>query len=376
MPVKRTQNQVVKQNVGVDISKDDFKVCFYCFEANGRKYIKGSRTFKNTAAGFKEFLKWIEKKRIKDLEVHITLEATGVYYENLTHFLHSKGYFVSVVLPNQSKAYAQSLGLKTKTDKVDAQMLGQMGLERDLRRWQPTSTQIRKLKQLTRDRTNLIEEKTALSNKIHALEHSYEADKGVVKRANQRLRLIKKQIKQVEKDILNAIQADDILQEKIDNICKVKGLGVTTVATIIAETNGFELFTSRSQLISYAGYDVVQRESGTSVKGKTRISKKGNSHIRRAMYFPALSMAKHEPVFKQLYERVLERSGIKMKGCVAVQRKALILIYTLFKNNEAYDPNYQQNKQKENSKEQSKKVDSIQMLPTLDACSKATSLVA
>lgn len=376
MPVKRTQIPVVKQNVGVDISKDDFKVCFYHLEANGRKVIKGTRTFPNTTAGFKAFLKWVEKKRIKDLEVHITIEATGVYYENLTHFLYSNGYVVSVVLPNQSKAYAESLNLKTRTDKVDARMLGQLGIERDLFRWKPISTQIRKLKQLCRDRTNLLEEKTALSNKLHALEHSFEADKGVIKRAKQRLNLIKKQIKQVEKDISMTIQADEVLQKKIDNICKIKGLGQTTVATIITETNGFELFTSRSQLISYAGYDVVQKQSGTSVQSKTRISKKGNSHIRRALYFPAICMVKHEPAFTQLYERVLESSGIKMKGYVAVQRKALVLIYTLFKNNEAYDPNYQHNKQKENIEESSKKVDSIQMLPTLDARSKATSFVA
>ncbi|MFK7906637.1 MAG: IS110 family transposase [Chitinophagales bacterium] len=376
MPVKKPQISVIKQNIGVDISKDDFKACFYHLEASGRKVIKGTRTFKNTLARFKAFLKWIEKKRIKNLEVHITLEATGVYYENLTHFLHSNDYFVSVVLPNQSKAYAQSLNLKTKTDKVDAKMLGQLGIERNLFRWKPTSNQIRKLKQLTRDRANLLEEKTALSNKLHALAHSFEADKGVIKRAKQRLNLLKKQIKQVEKDILTTVQADDVLQKKIDNICKIKGLGMVTVATIIAETNGFELFTSRSQLISYAGYDVVQKQSGTSINGKTRISKKGNSHIRRAMYFPAICMVKHEPAFKQLFERVLERSGIKMKGYVAVQRKALILIYALFKNDEVYNPNYQQNKQKENVKESSKKVDRIQILPTLDARSKATSFVA
>ena len=85
---------------------------------------------------------------------------------------------------------------------------------------------------------------------------------------------------------------------------------------------------------------MTQKESGSSVKGRSRISKKGNSHIRRALYFPAITIAQHEPHFKQLFERVHSRSGIKMKGYVAVQRKMLILIYTLFKNNVPYDPNY------------------------------------
>jgi len=344
MPRKKTKRKVIKQNVGVDAAKDDFKVCFYHLDQTGHKFIKGSRTFKNTLAGFASFMKWIEKKRIADLEVRITIEATGVYHENLVHFLNDNGYYISVILANQSKAYAKSLNLKTKTDKVDAEMLGKMGIERDLFQWQPASAKMRILKQLTRDRVTLLTEKIAINNRLHALNASFEPHKKVIKRINQRLKLIAKQIKEVEKEIAQTIKTDEILNRKVDNICKVKGLGIVTVATIIAETNGFVLFTSRGQLISYAGYDVVQRESGISVKGKTRISKKGNKHIRRALHFPALTIVKYEPHFKQLFGRIEDKSGIKMKGYVAVQRKLLILIYTLFKKDIPYDPNYHNQK--------------------------------
>jgi len=285
-------------------------------------------------------MKWIEKKRKTEIEVRITIEATGVYYENLVHFLNDNSYYISVVLPNQSKAYAKSLNLNSKTDKLDANMLGQFGIERDLRKWKPASSKMRVLKQLTRDRENLLEEKTATSNKIHALKNSFEPDKTVLKRASQRLNLVKKQIAQVEKQIKVTIQADALIKEKVEKICKVKGLGLVTVATIIAETNGFVLFTSRSQLMSYAGYDIVEKQSGSSLKGKTRISKKGNRHIRRALHFPAITAVKYELQFKQLFDRILDRTSIKMKGYVAVQRKLLLLIYTLFKNDTVYDPNY------------------------------------
>jgi len=335
MSAKKNQAKVIKQNIGVDISKDDFKVCFYHLDSSGKKFIKGTRTFKNTLAGFIAFMKWIEKKRNVELKVCITVEATGIYYENVVHFLN-----------DNTKAYAKSLNLKTKTDKVDAKMLGQMGIERDLLQWQPGSTKMRILKQLTRDRENLLEEKTALSNKLHALDYSFEPHKTVIKRMKQRLNLIKKQIKQVEKQIEQTIETDELLKQKIAKITKIKGLGLITVATIIAETNGFKLFTSRSQLISYSGYDVVEKESGTSIKGKTRISKKGNKHIRRALHFPAISAVKYEPEFKQLFDRVLNRSFIKMKAYVAVQRKLLMLIYTLFKNDSIYDPNYLKNLEK------------------------------
>lgn len=335
--------QVIKQSVGIDLSKDDFKVCLWELLSSQKKRIKGSRTFKNTLVGFKAFVAWLKKRQQAGLSIHVTLEATGVYYEQLVHFLHQNTELelrLSVILPNMAKAYCKSLNQKSKTDRIDAKLLGQMGLERDLPIWKPLSPNIFLLKQLTRDRVSLIREKTMLANKLHALKHSFNPNRKAIKRLNSRLKLLAKQIKEVEKEIAQVAQADQVLYERIEKICKIKGIGLVTVVTIIAETNGFANFTSRTQLTSYAGYDVVHQESGTSVNRKTRISKKGNAFIRRALHFPALTVVKSEPSFKQLYQRVFERTAIKMKGYVAVQRKLLLIIYTLFKKNEAYDPNY------------------------------------
>lgn len=335
--------KVIKQNVGADISKDDFKVCLQRQSSDGRRFIKGTRTFKNTLKGFNAFVEWLQERQVEGVVLHITLEATGVYYEQLVHFLDKKtDYYISVVLPNMSKAYAKSLNQKSKTDKMDAKMLGQMGIERALKQWKPLGDNLFTLKQLTRDRVGLIEEKIALSNKRHALKHAFQPHKDAIRRLNNRIRLVERQIKQVEKEIEACVADDAVLEQRIKNICKIKGLRLITVATIIAETNGFTLFTSRSQLMSYAGYDVVERQSGSSILGKTRISKKGNRFIRRALHFPALTAVKHEPRFAQVFDRVFERTAIKMKAYVAVQRKLLLMIYTLFKKNEAFDPCYLQ----------------------------------
>lgn len=296
----------------------------------------------------------VEEKCQAKVTIRVTLEATGVYYEQLVHYLHEQTDFhISVMLPNKTKAYFKSLNIKSKTDKIDAKTLGQMGLERDLEPWQPMSNQMRPLRQLTRNRVSLVEMKTAISNKLHAQQHSYMPNKNVVKQLNQQIRLIERQVKETELEIEQVISLDEDLQDRIDKICEIKGLRSITVASIIAETDGFALFSSRSQLVSYAGYDVVQNQSGTSVYGKTRISKKGNRYIRRALFFPAITMSQYEPEFIRLYSRVVERTKIKMKANVAVQRKALVMIYTLFKKNEAYDPNFA-NKQKQ-TKESVKK---------------------
>ena len=354
--------KVIKQNVGVDISKDDFKVSFHQLKDNYQSRIKASRTFKNTLTGFKAFVQWMQRHSAKDVEIRITIEATGVYYEQLVYFLQDQGnYHLSVLLPNQSKAFAKSLGINTKTDKVDAQILGQMGLERNLKKWAPMSNDLRVLKQLTRERVTLLDEKVALDNRLHALNHSYRPSNEVVKRLRKRLKWTIRQIKQVEKNIAQQVEKDPALKERIDNVCQVKGLGLITVVSVVAETGGFELFTSRAQLTSFAGYDIVERQSGSSIKGKTRISKKGNRFIRRALYCPAMAVVRYEPQFQQLYERVFDRTAIKMKGLVAVQRKLLLLIYTLFKNNVKYDPDFAQKKAEELKSRQDKI-----LLPTLD----------
>jgi transposase len=335
------RHSVIKQNIGVDISKDDYKVYFYqLFEDQSRR-IKASRTFKNNLSGSKDFLRWVQKHRSSSCPVYLTIEATGVYYEELVHFLDAQTDFrLSVILPNMSKAYGKSLNIKTKTDKVDAKLLGQMGLERELSIWKPISEKIRPIKQLCRERVSLLEEKNGLANKLHALSHSFSPAKQTITRLKGRIKQIQRQIKQVELQLEKLVDEDKQLKEQIDNIAAIKGLSLISIATIIAETGAFELFSSRKQLTSYAGYDIVERQSGSSIKGKTKISKKGNRFIRRVLHFPAIMVVKYHPQFRNLYQRVLQKTGVKMKALVAVQRKLLLLIYTLFKKKQAFIPDF------------------------------------
>lgn len=330
----------LRQCLGIDVSKNHLQVNLCNLEADQRLRVIASTKFDNTAKGLEKLNSWIGKHRVSNLDLKVVMEATGVYHESAAYFLHEKGFAVSVVLPNKSKAYAKSLNAKSKTDSIDAKILAQMGLERQLEIWQPASHNMRRIKRLCRERVALQEQKTITLNQNHARSCEHKPERNSQKRGDQLVKFIEKQITQVEQDIQSSIASDEILKEKIDRICTVKGLGWITVVTIIAETDGFALFKNKGQLVSFAGYDVVQNESGTSVKGTTRISKKGNRHIRRALHFPALMAVRHEPQFKNLFERTFEKSFIKMKAYVAVQRKLLVLIYTLFKNNTPYDPNY------------------------------------
>lgn len=336
-------NQIFKQSVGIDVSKDELSVCFSQQEAGKKFRIVSTRSFACTALGFGQLDAWIGGHRQAEVALHLLMEATGVYYEEAAYFLQAKGYRLTVLLPNKARAFAKSLDYKSKTDRIDAKMLAQMSLERDLAPWQPAPEQWLKIKRLCRERIELLGEKTAASNRLHAKGHAHQPDSTSLKRAKKLLKFLQKQIQEVEIAIEKAVQNDQDIQQKIDNVCSIKGVGIITAATVIAETNGFALFKNKAQVVSYAGYDVVQNQSGTSIHGKSRISKKGNHHIRRCLHFPALVAIKHVPEFKNLYDRVFQKTKIKMKGAVAVQRKLLVLIYTLYQRNQLFDPYYDQN---------------------------------
>ncbi|MBW6481440.1 MAG: IS110 family transposase [Vicingaceae bacterium] len=268
------------------------------------------------------------------------MEVTGVYHENCALFLYQQGFSVSIILANKAKRYLQSLGLKSKTDSIDAKGLAQMGAEQCLKKWQPLGAFFYKLRSLTRQHQNLQEMKTSVRNQIHALEHGMYLEKTVLKQLKASVKLIEKQLTELETDIKKALHSEPSIFQKVEHICKIKGVGILTVATILVETNGFELFENNKQLVSYAGYDVVANQSGKHT-GKTRISKKGNSRIRRCLFMPAFCVVTAKTkVFFNLYQRTFEKHGIKMKSYVAVQKKLLTTIYALWKKNEAFDENY------------------------------------
>lgn len=336
---------VVKYSLGIDISSRTFDSNLSVIDSDQNVKVVASHKFANTQIGFAECRKWITKHwKQKDIRLVVTMEATGVYYENCALFLFRKGYTVAVVLPNKAKKYLQSTGLKSKNDKIDAKGLARMGAEQSLRSWEPMTEFFYQLREFTRQQQSLQEHKTILLNQIHANENGMFLNAMVMKQLKSLVALIEKQIQNTEAAIEKHVASNSDIAAKVKNITKVKGLGTLTVATLIAETNGFALFYNARQLVSYAGYDIVESQSGTHT-GKTRISKKGNSRIRRALHMPALSviLCKQTPFFN-LFERTLERHNVKMKSYVAVQKKLLVVVYALWKKNEAYDNNYLTNK--------------------------------
>ena len=324
------------------MSKDKLDTCLSIIDDQQKVTIKATRSFSNKSEGYAKLRTWLKSKLKAPITLSVAMEATGVYHEQLAWDLHQYDYRVSIVLPNKAKRYLQALGLKSKNDKIDARGLARMGAEQHLEAWAPPSNQLYTLRQVTRHHEQLQAAKTQYKNQLHAIKHNRIQNPNIEIHLTKIIDLLDEQLQETSQQIQNCIDKDPILKKQVDNICSIKGLGLLSVATIIAETDGFALFKNQRQLTSYAGYDVIENQSGKH-NGKTKISKRGNAHIRRILHMPAFNVVRFtQGQFRNLFERVLRRTGQKMKAYVAVQRKLLTIIYALWKNNQPYDPLYQQ----------------------------------
>ena len=337
--------EILKQNVGVDISKNDFFATIAVLMYNQEIIYRGSKKFNNNPEGFEEFFLWVLTTLGKDIPIHFTMEPTGVYYEGLAYYLFGKGQIVHVVLPNKAKKYAESLSIKSKTDKLDSKSLGRMGVERKLDNWVLGSLIYRKLKGLTREREMLQKDKTRVQNQLHAETNSAEPFGKIITRMKNHIKYLEKQMKAIEKDLKELIKKDEMVSEKIKKITSIPGIGLLTATVVISETNGFCSIKNQKQLTSYSGYDILLQESG-KWKGKSKISKKGNSHIRRALYMPSLSSITHAETYNRIYNNLYEHKQNGLIAGTAIQRKLLCLIYTLWKKDTYYIENYEDTKMK------------------------------
>ena len=330
---------LIKQCVGVDVASQSFVAAFGSISSQQQVQLAVAAEFANTTAGISAFLSWLAKQSSAETPLWIVLEATGIYHERLAVALHERGYQVVIVLPNKIKHYALSLNLKSKTDAIDAQTITRYGLERELRAWQPPSQLLGQLKALVREHNDLQQMLTETRNRLHAAEHAASTPKRIIKRLRQQRDLFKKQLQQIEQELEELAKSDPDICESVECIDSIRGIGLLTAVGIVAETNNFALFDSAKQLVSYAGLDPQLRESGCW-RGQTRISSKGNSHIRRILFMPALASIRFNNQLRSVYDRLVQTKSVKMVAVVAIMRKLLVLMFTLAKKRQRFDPNY------------------------------------
>tara|TARA_X000000950_G_scaffold282641_1_gene381878 strand:- start:671 stop:1825 length:1155 start_codon:yes stop_codon:yes gene_type:complete len=340
-----TSSKITSLGCGIDTHKDKSTLFFATCNAQGAMKCIASKTVKMTKAELNKAIAWVVAKRHKvdpcqQLPFQIVLESTSRYHERFLYALHEAELPVCIVQGRLLKSYIRSLGINSKTDKLDAKGMAHFACCRNTPLWQPFSKHILELRDLLRARKNLIKRVNQFKNQIHALAYAKHTAKEIVRSYKRLVKQILKELDRLEQAIKVLYEQDETLRKKVAPIVKdVKGLGLLTVLTVAAETNGFTTVSGRRQLAKYAGYDIIENQSGNS-SGKTRISKRGNANIRTAMYMAAVSHIRHgEGNIINAYNRAqAKKTGIYKHANVVVQRKLLLLIQTLWTTGAKYDP--------------------------------------
>lgn len=308
------------KTIGIDVSKDSFDA--YSEDL-------GSLKFSNDQ---KEFAKLL------DVTDRCVMEATGSYHFQLATYLYDHEIGVSVVNPLVVKRFIQMKQQKVKTDKSDAMMICYFGEEQQPELWEPEPDFITEGK-LTLTLIQLyIKQQTQLKNKLDNLKSGGLIKGGLVNSLRLQLKRIQVEIKKLENSLEALIKLN--IPEALTNIKSIPGIGKKTAMMLLVATNNFRDFNSSKQVTSYVGLAPVERSSGTSIRGRSYISKSGDPLLRNHLFMCSFTASVHNPQCRALYERIVAKGKSKKLALVAVCNKLIKQAYGVSKNNLPYDANY------------------------------------
>ena len=312
-----------KQFYGIDISKDFFDVV---------DHMDKHYQFKNDASGFKEFVKILTGGS------HCVMEVTGCYYQGLATWLYSKAVDVSVVNPLSVKRFIQMRLKTSKTDKLDAQMIRMYGESEKPDLWVPPSSHLIEAVELHKLIEMLIKQRTALKNKMHGLNAKGIKRSPVITSVRRQIRNQDTEISALEVKLEEIIK--NYKPDLLTKLCSIPGIGKRTAIYLITITNGFEKFESSRQLISYFGLNPIIRESGSSIRGRSRISKAGNNHVRNLLFMCAFTACLHNKSCREIYQRIIAKGKSKKLALIAVANKLLKQSLAIAKSGLYYDEDF------------------------------------
>lgn len=315
--------------LGLDVSKLKFNACL--MREGGKLRHK---VFSNKPEGFAQLSDWLSKHEVP--QVHACMEATGAYGDALAIHLHEQDYMVSVVNPAAIKAYAQSHLSRTKTDRVDAALIAGFCSERKPPAWHPPAPEVQELQALVRRLESLTEMHTAEENRLS----SGISVKPVRESVEQLIVHLCEQIKRTQALIREHINNHPELKRQRELLDSIPGIGETTAAALLAEVSDFSQYRSARQVAAFAGLVPRERQSGSSVRGRTRLSKIGNARLRKALYFPAITALRCSPFFQTWAKGLRERGKSKMSVIGAAMRKLIHLAYGVLKTGKPFDPEW------------------------------------
>ena len=311
------------ETFGIDISKDVFD----CYGST-----QGHLQFKNTESGFKKFQKLLRKDSL------VVMEATGYYHYRFAQFLYHQGFLVSVVNPLSVKRFIQMKLAKVKTDKSDAKAICNYGLSQEVPLYNALTEVQSECLQLFRLLDSYLKKRTMTKNKLHGEDVLGIPSKHVYRSLKRNRKHLDTEIASIETKLLSLVKQDQ--QAQLTLLKSIPGLGVKTALFLIVITDGFTKFETAAQLCSYVGITPTIRQSGSSVRGRSSISKVGNKKLRNLLFLCSFSACKHNKSCREIYERIVNKGKSKKLALIAVSNKLLKQAFAIAKSGNPYDETF------------------------------------
>ena len=266
------------------------------------------------------------------------MEATGYYHYRLAQFLDKKGAAVSVVNPLFVKRFIQMKLAKVKTDKSDAKAICDYAQMNVVPLYSALTDVQAECLQLFRLVDNYLKKRTATKNKMHGEEVLGIPSSFVYRSLKRDLKHLNMDVKAIEDRLLKLVKKDQ--QHQLTLLKSIPGMGTKTALFLIVATDRFAKFENATQLCSYFGITPTIKESGSSVRGRSRISKVGNKKLGNLLFLCAFSACKHNKACKAIYDRIVAKGKSKKLALIAVANKLLNQAFAIVKSERSYDENY------------------------------------
>lgn len=291
--------------------------------------------FANDRAGHRKLIRRITRT---NADARVCVEATGIYHLDLCLALEqAKGVEVMVANPRTTKDFARAQLRRSKTDRTDALSLLEFVRRMTFEAWAPPRGSILALRALSRRIQALLVTRAQEKNRLHADESVEGTPLAIRESIERHVDGINAEIEQLTESALEVVRADAVLERHFAHLVSVKGIAQASAITLLAELSVLPADMSVREWVAHAGIDPRHSESGTSVKGRVRISKVGNRHLRAALFLPAMVASQHEPRVRAYYQKLLAKGKKPMQALVAVMRKLLHAIHGMFEHDADFD---------------------------------------
>ncbi|BBJ23298.1 IS110 family transposase [Candidatus Nitrotoga sp. AM1P] len=322
----------------MDVAKAKLDCCLLLDEASGKRKTK---IVKNTQSGIIDLLAWVAKQNVSPKALHIVMEATGIYHEQAAMALADAGVMVSIINPAQIKDFGRGLAVRTKTDGVDSVVLARYGALLKPKAWVPPPQEARVLQALLVRREAIAQDLQRERNRQEKA-HATDTPALIHKSLKESIGFLVKQLAQLQKDIDEHIDQHSNLQKDRALLQSIPAIGPQVGSNILSVMHNHD-FGSAEQLAAYLGLVPVERQSGSSVLGRARMSKAGSARIRAVLYMAAVVGTRYNPHVKAIYERLLARGKSKMSSLGAAMRKLVHLCFGVLKTQQPYQHDYLKN---------------------------------